>query len=146
MKAKLEQDQCNMNKVGSEDRTQQTKRGLRINRGGKSRVKGVKQQGCQPSVSSDSFGRSHVATSSLPSHLSIPTLHLRSPAPKFSNMAMAYFQPRRVAMLLVVVAACVYAENHAASIASMSVPEIEDKLQASGPRHGSPPYLGAQPY
>ncbi|KAF4627218.1 hypothetical protein G7Y89_g10939 [Cudoniella acicularis] len=42
---------------------------------------------------------------------------------------MAFFHPRRLAVLLLVAVAYVYAEKHAASIASMSIPEIEDKLQ-----------------
>ncbi|EHK96737.1 putative Histidine-rich membrane protein KE4 like protein [Glarea lozoyensis 74030] len=42
---------------------------------------------------------------------------------------MPFFQPRRVAILLLMVAAYVYAEKHHASIASMSIPEIEDELQ-----------------
>jgi hypothetical protein len=42
---------------------------------------------------------------------------------------MPFFAPRRVAILLSVAVAFVCAEKHAASIASMSVPEIEDKLQ-----------------
>ncbi|TVY32684.1 Zinc transporter [Lachnellula subtilissima] len=44
-------------------------------------------------------------------------------------MATTFFHPRRVALLLLVAVAFVYAEKHAASIASMSIPEIEDKLQ-----------------
>ena len=44
---------------------------------------------------------------------------------------MTFFAPRRVAILLVVAVAFVYAEKHAASIASMSMPEIEEKLQVS---------------
>jgi len=44
---------------------------------------------------------------------------------------MPLFHPRRIAILLCVAIACVYAEKHAASIATMSVPEIEDKLQVS---------------
>ncbi|XMA18192.1 hypothetical protein WAI453_010983 [Rhynchosporium graminicola] len=42
---------------------------------------------------------------------------------------MPLFHPRRLAVLLCVAAVCVYAEKHAASIATMSIPEIEDKLQ-----------------
>lgn len=42
---------------------------------------------------------------------------------------MPLFHPRRIAILLCVAVVCVYAEKHAASIASMSIPEIEDKLQ-----------------
>ena len=42
---------------------------------------------------------------------------------------MAFFAPRRVLAVLLVAVAIVYAEKHAASIASMSVPEIEEKLQ-----------------
>ncbi|KAH8651526.1 putative histidine-rich membrane protein KE4 like protein [Tricladium varicosporioides] len=42
---------------------------------------------------------------------------------------MAFFHPRRIAILLLVAVAYVYAEKHVASIASMSIPEIEDKLQ-----------------
>ena len=42
---------------------------------------------------------------------------------------MAFFSPRQVAILLLCAVAFVYAEKHAASIASMSVPEIEHKLQ-----------------
>lgn len=42
---------------------------------------------------------------------------------------MTFFHPRRVVILLAFVTVCVYAEKHAASIASMSVPEIEEKLQ-----------------
>lgn len=45
-------------------------------------------------------------------------------------MATTFFHPRRVAILLLVAVAYVYAEKHAASIASMSIPEIEDQLQA----------------
>lgn len=44
---------------------------------------------------------------------------------------MAYLQLRRIAILLAFAAVCVYAEKHASSIASMSIPEIEDKLQVS---------------
>jgi zinc transporter 7 len=47
---------------------------------------------------------------------------------------MAFFAPRRVAFLLLVAVAFVYAEKHAASIASMSIPEIEDKLQVRQPK------------
>ena len=42
---------------------------------------------------------------------------------------MADLQLRRISILLAFAAVCVYAEQHASSIASMSVPEIEDKLQ-----------------
>jgi zinc transporter 7 len=42
---------------------------------------------------------------------------------------MVSLQPRRVAILLAFALACVYAEKHAASVASMSVPEIAEKLQ-----------------
>ena len=49
---------------------------------------------------------------------------------------MAIFQPRRVAILIAFAIACVYAEKHAASIAAMSVPEIEEKLQVP---HTRPP-------
>jgi zinc transporter 7 len=42
---------------------------------------------------------------------------------------MPLFHPRRIAVLLCVAIVCVYAEKHAASIASMSIPEIEGKLQ-----------------
>ncbi|KAH7411494.1 Zinc/iron permease [Cadophora sp. MPI-SDFR-AT-0126] len=42
---------------------------------------------------------------------------------------MPLFHPRRIAILLCVAIACVYAEKHAASIATMSIPELEDKLQ-----------------
>ncbi|RDL30324.1 Uncharacterized protein BP5553_10202 [Venustampulla echinocandica] len=42
---------------------------------------------------------------------------------------MAFFQPRRLAILLLVAVTYVYAEKHASSVASMSIPEIEDKLQ-----------------
>lgn len=42
---------------------------------------------------------------------------------------MPFFHPRRLAVLLLVAAAYVYAEKHVASIASMSVPEIEEQLQ-----------------
>jgi hypothetical protein len=44
---------------------------------------------------------------------------------------MAYVQLRRIAIVLAFAAVCVYAEKHASSIASMSIPEIEDKLQVS---------------
>jgi hypothetical protein len=44
-------------------------------------------------------------------------------------MAATLFHPRRVAILLLVAVAYVYAEKHAASIESMSIPEIEGKLQ-----------------
>merc|ERR1712093_239507 len=46
-----------------------------------------------------------------------------------TTATMPLFHPRRIAILLCVAIACVYAEKHAASIATMSVPEIEDKLQ-----------------
>ncbi|RDW80968.1 hypothetical protein BP5796_05666 [Coleophoma crateriformis] len=42
---------------------------------------------------------------------------------------MAIFHPRRVAVLLLCAVAYVYAEKHAASIAAMSIPEIESQLQ-----------------
>jgi solute carrier family 39 (zinc transporter), member 7 len=42
---------------------------------------------------------------------------------------MAYLQLRRIAVLLAFAVVCVYAEKHASSIASMSIPEIEEKLQ-----------------
>ncbi|RDW69844.1 hypothetical protein BP6252_08864 [Coleophoma cylindrospora] len=42
---------------------------------------------------------------------------------------MAFFHPRRVAVLLLCAVAYVYAEKHAASIAAMSIPEIESQLQ-----------------
>ncbi|KAK0120409.1 hypothetical protein ONS96_010624 [Cadophora gregata f. sp. sojae] len=42
---------------------------------------------------------------------------------------MPLFHPRRIAILLCVAIVCVYAEKHAASIASMSTSEIEEKLQ-----------------
>ncbi|KAL3426878.1 zip zinc transporter [Phlyctema vagabunda] len=43
---------------------------------------------------------------------------------------MAFFKPRQVGILLLCAVAYVYAEKHAASIAAMSVPEIEEQLQA----------------
>merc|ERR1712093_613689 len=46
-----------------------------------------------------------------------------------TTATMPLLHPRRIAILLCVAIACVYAEKHAASIATMSVPEIEDKLQ-----------------
>ncbi|CAG8954752.1 hypothetical protein HYFRA_00004677 [Hymenoscyphus fraxineus] len=42
---------------------------------------------------------------------------------------MPFFHPRRVAILLLAAVVFVVAEKHASSIALMSVPEIEDKLQ-----------------
>jgi hypothetical protein len=42
---------------------------------------------------------------------------------------MAFFPLRRVAILLLITVAFVCAEKNAASIKSMSVPEIEEKLQ-----------------
>jgi len=44
---------------------------------------------------------------------------------------MALFHPHRLALAFAIAIACVYAEKHAASIASMSISEIEDKLQVS---------------
>jgi zinc transporter 7 len=46
-------------------------------------------------------------------------------------MAMAYLHPRRIAILLAFAVVCVCAQKHAASVAAMSIPEIEDKLQVS---------------
>ncbi|PQE05286.1 Zinc iron permease protein [Rutstroemia sp. NJR-2017a BVV2] len=42
---------------------------------------------------------------------------------------MSFVKPRNVVLLLSIAIACVYAQGHASSIASMSLPEIEDKLQ-----------------
>jgi hypothetical protein len=44
---------------------------------------------------------------------------------------MSLLKPRNVVLLLSIAIACVYAQGHASSIASMSLPEIEDKLQVS---------------
>lgn len=44
---------------------------------------------------------------------------------------MALLYPHRVVLVLAIATACVYAQKHAASIASMSISEIEDKLQVS---------------
>jgi zinc transporter 7 len=53
---------------------------------------------------------------------------------------MVSLQPRRVAILLAFAIACVYAEKHAASVASMSVPEIAEKLQVHA-NNTAPEYL-----
>ncbi|QSZ34576.1 hypothetical protein DSL72_006170 [Monilinia vaccinii-corymbosi] len=42
---------------------------------------------------------------------------------------MAFLKPRHAALLLSIAVVCVYAQGHATSVASMSLPEIEDKLQ-----------------
>jgi hypothetical protein len=53
------------------------------------------------------------------------------------HLTMAYLQLRRIAILLAFAAVCIYAEQHASSIASMSVPEIEEKLHVHATnRHG----------
>lgn len=46
---------------------------------------------------------------------------------------MASFTLRQGILILSFIIACVYAEKNAASIASMSVPEIEKKLQVNIP-------------
>lgn len=52
---------------------------------------------------------------------------------------MAFSNIRRTAIVLIVAAiASVYAQKHAASIASMSVPEIEEQLQVRFPARCSP--------
>jgi hypothetical protein len=62
-----------------------------------------------------------------PSSQSSPPIPLTaSPVP---TTKMAVFHPRRLAILLGLAIVCVYAEKHATSIASMSIPEIEGKLQ-----------------
>ncbi|KAM3080404.1 hypothetical protein ACMFMG_005359 [Clarireedia jacksonii] len=42
---------------------------------------------------------------------------------------MSFLKPRNVVLLFSIAIACVYAQGHASSIASMSLPELEDKLQ-----------------
>ncbi|KAK6599975.1 Histidine-rich membrane protein KE4-like protein 1 [Botrytis cinerea] len=42
---------------------------------------------------------------------------------------MSFFSPRRVALLFSIAVVCVYAQGHATSVASMSLPEIEEQLQ-----------------
>jgi len=60
---------------------------------------------------------------------SSPRFTSHSPS-TFNKSIMALFNPRRTVVLLIAVAiAGVYAQKHAASIASMSVLEIEENLQ-----------------
>ncbi|APA13228.1 hypothetical protein SS1G_13762 [Sclerotinia sclerotiorum 1980 UF-70] len=42
---------------------------------------------------------------------------------------MSFFRPRHAALLLSIAIVCVYAQGHATSVASMSLPEIEEQLQ-----------------
>jgi hypothetical protein len=47
------------------------------------------------------------------------------------SSTMPLLRPRNALLLFCVAIACVYAEKASPSIASMSMPEIEEKLQAS---------------
>ncbi|KAK2627646.1 hypothetical protein QTJ16_002292 [Diplocarpon rosae] len=46
---------------------------------------------------------------------------------------MAFIRPRSIALLLCAALMCVYAEKHSASIAAMSIPEVEEALQHQTP-------------
>ena len=48
---------------------------------------------------------------------------------------MAFLAPRRLVAIILLLVAFVYAEKHAASIASMSIPEIEEKIQVQTKRN-----------
>jgi hypothetical protein len=65
---------------------------------------------------------------------SSPTTSFRTITPSRDHpyrLTMALPIAYRVLFVLLAITAFVYAEKHAASIKSMSVPEIESKLQAS---------------
>lgn len=66
---------------------------------------------------------------------------LKTPGNPHIAANMAYLPLRRIAILLAFAAVCVYAEKHA-SIASMSIPEIEDKLQVNDVPRCSPSRRG----
>lgn len=77
-----------------------------------------------------SIGIAAPSKASLPFHFETPT------SPK-----MPLLRPRNALLLFCVAIACVYAEKASFSIASMSMPEIEEKLQASRDLARSPIYL-----
>jgi hypothetical protein len=54
---------------------------------------------------------------------------------------MPLLRPRNALLLFCVTIACVYAEKVSSSVASMSIAEIEEKLQASRDLTRSPIYL-----
>ncbi|PBP15686.1 hypothetical protein BUE80_DR013583, partial [Diplocarpon rosae] len=57
------------------------------------------------------------------------TVVLRSTPQSSPSDQMAFIRPRSIALLLCAALMCVYAEKHSASIAAMSIPEVEEALQ-----------------
>ena len=54
---------------------------------------------------------------------------------------MPLLRPRNALLLLCVAIACVYAEKASSSIAAMSIPEIEEKLQVRSVATSRDPHL-----